>query len=117
MKIRTDFVSNSSSSSFMLIGESFSSDVLLNVWKKLHPEDDEDNFDFCDASYEIANMLDLNCERGLYNFYDEYVIGLPFDKMHDNETKKQFIGRITDALRKVFPDANAHMCLDGGYDG
>lgn len=117
MKIRLDFVSNSSSSSFMLVGESFSHDELFDAWKKLHPENDEDEFDPDDYAYEVADECNLHCQRGIYDYIDEYVIGLPFSKMNDDETKKQFIDRINDALRKFFPNPNADECVDGGYDG
>lgn len=38
MKIRADFVSNSSSSSFMLVGCAFDNDEIASAWRKLHED-------------------------------------------------------------------------------
>lgn len=125
MKARLDFVSNSSSSSFMLVGDVFDSHSIVEGWRRLNPdaatdkegiEDDED-FDDYELVEEIAEKLDLSYERGIDVYYDHWVLGLPFDKMDDNETKKQFIDRITKSLQKVFPGSKATAIVDGGYNG
>lgn len=120
MKIRLDFVSNSSSSSFMLVGQAFDYDDLMNAWLKLHPdkEAESDGYDSSELSEMISDELNLQSYRGIYNYYDMYAIGLPFDEMKDDETKKQFIDRIYDALSKAFgDDIKVEAIVDGGYDG
>lgn len=114
MKIRLDFVSNSSSSSFMLVGKSFSWNELEDVWNKMHP--DEDFEDPSDFAYELG----LNCERGIQNYYEEYVIGLPYREMSNDETKAEFEERILQNLKTALPNLTIKdigECLDGGYDG
>lgn len=116
MKTRLDYVSNSSSSSFMLVGDAFDDDTIAKAWHKLHPEDNgqKDSYELADA---IADELGLDCRRGLDNYYELWVIGLSFDSMEDDETKRQFKDRIEAALGKAFDDPHANACLDGGYDG
>ena len=117
MKIRLDYVSNSSSSSFMLVGDAFDNEAIANAWKKLHPEDTDIDDDTYEQVLLIAKKLDLYCHRGLDNYYDMWVLGLRFDDMKDDETKKQFEDRIKESLSTVFDNVNVDACVDGGYDG
>jgi hypothetical protein len=126
MKIRTDFVSNSSSSSFMLVGACFNDEEIKNAWLKLHPKDSEkfnedseeyDDYYTSDIVDDLADELGLRYERGIDNYYDEYCIGLTYDKMDANETRAQFEKRIMDKLNTVFKVGNVHCMVDGGYEG
>ena len=120
MKIRLDFVSNSSSSSFMLVGQAFDGNELVEAWKRLHPDEAKtttDEFDYYDLADNIAGELSLSLARGLDHYYDQWVLGLSFDKMKDNETKKQFMQRIQASLEKAFNDVHVSVCSDSGYDG
>ena len=100
MKIRNGFVSNSSSSSFCLMGI------------QLHNEEFADILDFAE---EIPNkkldkytyLYEKKVDRASgYGDNDDYTfIGLGIDEMKETETLKQFKKRTSDLLKKAFPRA------------
>lgn len=63
MKIRSGFVSNSSSSSFIIIGQEFKDDDYEKIAKMIAPDDfealDKDADDFEEALYELLHDSDL----------------------------------------------------------
>ena len=106
MKVRLGFVSNSSSSSFCLLGiylpENFSED------------------DFYDILDNKAFQTILYIENGIYNYYDQKIIGVTPDRMKEDETLAQFKERICQEFKKFGLDVKSSELgwfIDGGYNG
>ena len=95
MKVRTGFVSNSSSSSFCIFGA-----VL--------PENTE----------EISLPSELEYSYGISDYYDSILVGTAPWNMKEDETRKQFEERVTKEIKKTFgPNIECRWHIDGGYNG
>ena len=107
MKIRTNYVSNSSSSSFCVAGVDYDRDDF---------EETAENFDFLEAAdtylkaaenyeydFESAKALEyLISPLEVHYNADECghpVIGIPIQEMGDSETKKDFKKRVAETLK------------------
>ena len=117
MKVRTDYVSNSSTSSFVLIGDAFSKiDFENSSFFKTDLENDDQPYCWENKCGELGLVV----ERGINDYYTEYVVGLRYADMKADETKSAFHKRIEELLRKAFPEKdniNVTLILDAGYDG
>lgn len=117
MKIRSDFVSNSSSTSFMLVGDVFDNAEIISAWEqKTGKNANDEEYDVWECLHELCHGLQY--ERGLDNYYDQYVIGLSWDDIKPDETKAQFEARVKDLLDREFPerDNQVECRVDGGHD-
>jgi hypothetical protein len=104
MKIRTGFVSNSSSSSFCILGKSISQELYNKIEGRL------------DASY---NGLITKC--AINDWDDSKYIGMNPNKMNNDETLIQFKQRIVLEINKLTDEPvninDLEWITDGGYNG
>ena len=103
MKIRTNYVSNSSSSSFCVLG------VV-----------GENDYDYYDDKIYTGNGKTILCiYNGISDYYDSIVIGASPNEMMENETLSEFKERICKDFKEhgieVKPDELGWI-IDGGMD-
>ena len=127
MKIRSGFVSNSSSSSFLLYGVVFESDAEL--LKSLGVSEQEAEEKYLDASgdkiiYEVLGKerfkeLVQNNQVSIRNpTNDNLYVGVSWDKVRDDETGSQFKERVQKIIDGIFKDKQKCSTQEESwYDG
>ena len=106
MKIRNGFVSNSSSSSFLIYGTCASKENVIKGLKAAGVE-------VHDESYVKIEGLDVQSpfdDGGLY-------IGSSWSDVGDDETGAQFKARVEALIQKFLPDAKCSTHSEAWYDG
>jgi len=102
MKIRSGWVSNSSTTSFALMGERFDVDELAEHFGLVTGEDDDDE----DKYEKIDDTIDEKTagvkELYTYTWWDGdcVYVGVEIDDMKDDETKAQFRERVRELIRE-----------------
>ena len=117
MKIRNGFVSNSSSSSFLIYGTHYgSSEIFVELIKKLKEKNGEEVSEDFDEYAAESYVNDL----GLTTFspdYCGYYVGRSFDEIADDETGKQFKESIQNAIKTFDENASCGTHEEAWYNG
>jgi len=89
MKIRNGFVSNSSSSSFLIFGKSFDSIKDFKLSKEIQEQYDED-FDTYEAMESVIPYKEKDIEYHIMEYDDTIYVGQSWGRVKDDETGLQF---------------------------
>lgn len=136
MKVRLNYVSNSSSSSFCIVGIVATDDDFDVDSKNLRATlvaDGLDEANSMDALEIISNLHcrfydrkfrmllgDISVKNGLGNYSsDDVIVGLDIDRMRDDETLGQFKDRAYEQLKKIGFTGNREKIsihVDGGFN-
>lgn len=96
MKKRFGFVSNSSSTSFLLYGVSINEEKLQALYSAVsgHPS----------SADEAFYSLKKECNIEGYEHYGTYYLGVSASCVKDSETGKEFRDRVKIQMEKYFPN-------------
>ena len=110
MKIKSDFVTNSSSSSFVVIGTTIDVEAIpLEVFQKFQNVKMKFNVtaqNLKDDPYEYLDPMlkgtDLDYSQGCEYGDGELMLGIPYTSMNEDETLGQFKHRVINQIKQIF---------------
>ena len=104
MKIRTGFVSNSSSSSFCVFGAWIPIEKFLTKEQlKRIDYDYEIDYDEIAEKASCGTLVQKPLTAVLPQENEDVLVGLPYSSLKDDETGAQFKARAKDLIGKMFP--------------
>lgn len=107
MKIRQGFVSNSSSSSFMIFG------AYVTISDIIKSEDND-----CDDVEVALEGTGLTFSFGASDYHEEVCVGRSYSSIKDDETGKQFKNDVEEKLEKlVGHKVSCSLCQEAWYNG
>jgi hypothetical protein len=110
MKTRNGFVSNSSTSSFVIYGIKVEGCYALEeMGVKINPDEQWEELEHVCSKFDLDFIPDDE-DGGFYIGVD------PSEGMHDDETRRQFRDRVTESLRRMLGNSKQFQKIEAAGD-